>query len=141
VVVLSDGILGDQEETMDTLASSLGDARLLVVAVGADADRATVQRLAELGRGESVVVERAADIVRALQELLGSFASPVAWDIDVDWGGANVVQVVPSPIPDLYAARPLTLRAIVEGEPPSTVTVHGSTTDGQDTFSEVISVR
>ena len=130
VVLLSDGILGDEEDVLALLRSSLGDAQLLVVSVGADARRDALRRLAELGRGESVVVSDPQALVGIMTSLLKSFGSPVAWNLDVDWGGADVRDVRPARLSDLNAGRPVTVRAIVDGAPPPRVRVRATTADG-----------
>lgn len=140
VVLLSDGILGDEEDTLRLIESELGDARLLVVAVGADANREAARRIAERGRGEALVVGDARALVASVTGLLDSFASPFAWDLAFDWGPAVVTRTTPSPVPDLYAGHPLTLRATFEGEAPEVVRVTGATTAGPGTFAQEIPV-
>jgi Ca-activated chloride channel family protein len=128
--VVTDGMLGDTERVVNTLGEQLGEARLLVVGIGSDASRATIQRLADLGRGEVVLVPEATALVSALTRLLGAFSSPVAWDLDVEWGGAGAKSVQPSRVPDIYAGRPLALRAVLDAAPHAPIRVRGTSVDG-----------
>lgn len=140
IVVLSDGIVGDEKAVLDLLADPAFDARLLLVSVGSDARKDTLRRMAETGRGEAITVAEPSAIGQAMASLFESFASPVAWDLDVDWDGADVKDVRPARIPDLHAGRPVTLRATVEGRPPTRVRVRGATADGPDRLDLLIAV-
>ena len=141
IVILSDGRLGDEREVMDLVRDQAGDARLLVVAIGSDANRETLTRLAGLGRGESVQVSDPTAIVSAMTTLLSAFGAPVAWDLAVDWGSARVISQHPERVPDLYTDRPVVLRARIEGELPEELLVRGVTTTGAEGYAVEIPLR
>ena len=92
--------------------------------------------MAAIGRGTAVVRRgRRPRSANRSARLFDSVADPVAWDLEIDWGGADVVSVEPARLPDLYAGSPVTLRARVRGEVPADLTVRGVTTRGERTFA------
>ena len=60
---------------------------------------------------------------------------PLAWHLEIDWGGAHVESVRPTRLPDLYAGRAVTFIARVRGELPPTLKLHGTTVEGDRTFT------
>jgi hypothetical protein len=133
LVVVTDAKIGDGAAATETVRATLGDARLLIVLVGEDGDILEARRLADAGRGEVIAsgVETLAD---RMASLLDAFSSPVAWDLNVDWGSAEPRAVFPARTADIYAGRPLCMRAIIDGTPPAEIHIVGSTADGEGTF-------
>jgi hypothetical protein len=132
VVVVTDGAIGDEEAVLKLLEEQLGNARLLMVGIGAQARSTSVERVASFGRGDAIFPSDAEDLGTAMERLFGSFSQPVAWDLALDWGGAEVEWVRPHRMPDLYAGRPVTVLARVTGNLPPTLRIAGATTDGAD---------
>jgi len=138
VVVLTDGNVGDKREVEQFLEERLGEARLFLVGIGEDANEKTILHLAQLGRGTAVFAKNADQLARAVTELFAGIASPVAWDLELNWGGAEVLSIEPQRVPDLYAGRPVTIRVRVRGELPPELLVEASTMDGVRVFQAAL---
>jgi Ca-activated chloride channel family protein len=138
IVVLTDGNVGDPMEVDNLLKAELGDARLFFVGIGADVNQGNILRFAETGRGTAAFAEEATKIVSAVASLFDSVSRPLAWDLEIDWGGAQVESVEPRKLPDLYAGRPVTLFAKLRGEPPAELRLRASTADGEQEFTIVL---
>jgi Ca-activated chloride channel family protein len=135
VVVLTDGQLADEEGVLQFLAQRLGEARLFIVGIGQKPKQETILRLAEYGRGTAAFARDAATLQAVVAELFAGVSSPVAWDLQLDWGDAQVVAMEPSRLPDLYSGRPVTVFARVRGELPSDLRLDVSTMEGSRTFT------
>jgi hypothetical protein len=61
-------------------------------------------------------------------------ASPIAWDLEIDWGVMSVDAVEPLRLPDLYTGRTVKAIARVSGELPEEIAIRGFTTDGEQTW-------
>ncbi len=134
IVVLTDGMMVDEEEVVELLEQNLGSGRLFVVGIGKDVKRSTIRRLAEYGRGTAAFAVDAEAIDRVVETLFDSVASPLAWDLEVDWGAMTVDAVQPLRLPDLYAGRTVKAIARVSGDLPEEMTIRGFTTDGEQTW-------
>ena len=77
------------------------------------------------------------DLELAVEELFASISKPLGWDLELDLGSADVEEILPSRIPDLYAGRPVRVIAWVNGDRPSTMTMRMSTVSG-DRFYEIL---
>jgi Ca-activated chloride channel family protein len=135
IVLLTDGAIRDRREVMEPLQQGLGEARLFVIGIGEDVTRETILRLAEYGRGTAVFADDPEGLDEIVTAMFASVSDPLAWDLALDWGGAEVESMEPSRLPDLYAGRPVTVRARIRGELPEQVTLEASTTGGLRQFA------
>ena len=131
VVVVTDGMLQDEEEALQLLRDKLGDRRLFVVGTGTGARQQTLLRLAEYGRGAAAFAGDAPSLQAAVTELFDSISAPLGWDLEFSAAGAELEQISPSRLPDLYAGRPVRVLAWVQGDTPSRLEVKMSTRDGE----------
>ena len=138
IVVLTDGKIADEKQALEMLTEKLGDGRLFVVGIGKDVQQDTILRLSEYGRGTSVFVDDPEELEAAVSGLFDSISKPLAWDLELDWGDAEVELIGTHRIPDLYAARPVTVQARVRGQLPDEVLLRVTTTEGTKTFMAVL---
>jgi len=131
VVVVTDGILQDEEEVLQLLRDKLGERRLFVVGTGNRVRQQTLLRLAEYGRGAAAFAGDAPSLQAAVAELFDSISEPLGWDLELHADGAELEQISPSRLPDLYAGRPVRVLAWVRGDTPSRLEVRMSTRDGE----------
>ena len=140
IVVLTDGGLADEKEALELLEEKLGDARLFVVGIGKGVQQETILRLSEYGRGTAVFVAEPEGLDEAVSGLFDSVSQPLAWDLELDWGDADVEWIGTDRIPDLYAGRPVTVYARTKGQVPEVVRLHATTMDGVRTYVKSLPV-
>ena len=102
---------------------------------GEDVDEMTLMRFAEICRGTAAVTRESDDLDATTAVLFESVSRPLVWDLELDFGGAEVEWEGPEILPDLYAGRAVTVEVRVQGELPATLTLHGSTVEGERTFT------
>jgi Ca-activated chloride channel family protein len=138
VTVLSDGQIHDKKEVEQLLQENRDRFRVFFVGVGEDVDEMTLRRFAEICRGTAAVTRESDDLDATTAVLIDSVSRPLVWDLELDFGGAEVEWEGPEILPDLYAGRAVTVNVRVRGELPATLTLHGSTVEGDRTFSVVL---
>jgi len=131
IIVVTDGILADETAALKLLDERLGDGRLFVVGTGELMRQATLLRLAQHGRGAATFAGRSEELETAVAALFDSVSQPLGWDLQLDWDGAEIEEIVPTRLPDLYAGRPVRILAWVRGDLPDTLALRMSTTDGE----------
>jgi Ca-activated chloride channel homolog len=108
VYLLSDGEVGNDDEILGALERGKG-LRVYPVGIGSAPNRYLFERTAERSRGFATYVtlnESADDAVRALVE---RSTRPYLTDLEIDWGGLRVTDVVPESLPDVQAGQPLVI--------------------------------
>jgi len=135
IVLVTDGVIHDEEEALALLERELGEGRLFVVGIGPSMRQQTLLRLVEYGRGGAAFAGDGKDLELAVTEMFDTIAQPLAWDLAFEWGGAAVEELQPARLPDLYAGRPVKVLAWVRGELPPELRVRVSTMDGDRAYA------
>ncbi len=76
----------------------------------------------------------AGELESAVAELFETISRPVGWDVDLYWAGAEVEEILPSRLPDLYAGRPVRVLAWIRGDLPEAVRIRMSAMDGKHLY-------
>ncbi|MCS6880413.1 MAG: VIT domain-containing protein [Oscillochloridaceae bacterium] len=111
VVFLTDGAVGNENLVLRELTARLGEARVFAFGVGSAVNRFLLDKLAEVGRGVTEYILPGEAIELAVERFQRRAALPLLRDLHIEWGGAHVSEVLPTPLPDLYAGQPLIVMA------------------------------
>lgn len=125
VFLLSDGFIGNETQIFTAVRERLGRARMFAVGVGSSVNRFLIEGVARLGRGACGYLLHDEAPGRAVAQLFERIGHPALADVAIDWGSANVREVFPARLPDLFAGRPVVVTARYEGAPPTAVQVSG----------------
>ena len=131
IILITDGKIADEAAVLELLEEKLKEGRLFVVGIGPSPNRDAILRLAEYGRGAATFAGSDRELQDAVVELFDAISQPLAWDLLFDWGGADVEEISPSRLPDLYADRPVKVLAWVRGDLPSELRLRVSTMYGE----------
>jgi Ca-activated chloride channel family protein len=107
IIFVTDGIptVGDTETTqilqMVKTKTPKG-ARVFVFGVGYDVNTPLLDGIAVQARGRADYVKPTQNLENAVAALYRRISSPVLTDLQLDFGGAKVYDVYPTPIPDLF---------------------------------------
>lgn len=133
VVFMTDGAVGNEDQVLRELGYALNEARVYAFGIGSAVNRFLLDKLAEVGRGTVEYIFPGQAIEDAVQRFQNRAAFPVLVDLSIDWGGAQVTDVYPHPLPDLYAGQPLTVLARFHTAGTSQVKLQGRTPRGNYT--------
>jgi len=125
VSFLTDGFIGNDRDVVAFARAHLGNARIFSFGVGNSVNRYLLEALARVGRGASTFITLDESSEIAAEELYKRIEHPALTDLRVDWGGMNVVDVQPNPLPDLYLGRPVMLLGRFKGEGPAHIRISG----------------
>lgn len=112
VVLLTDGQptagVTDPDAIVDAVTAANGsDARLFTFGVGQDVNERLLRALAAANRGEAQLLAADADIAGLLTDFFRRVDRPVLTDVSLDFGGADVHEVYPDEVTDLFAGTQL----------------------------------
>lgn len=125
VVFCTDGFIGNEPEIIDAVEALRGSARVFGFGIGSSVNRFLVEGVARAGRGaaEVVALDEAPD--GAVDRLFRRLDRPVLTDLEVDFEGAQVTDLLPARLPDLFAGQPLVIAARVAGGVPTHARLRG----------------
>jgi Ca-activated chloride channel family protein len=137
VSFMTDGYIGNEAEILAAVERRLGNARIFSFGIGSSVNRYLIEGLGRTGRGVAHFVLPGDAGDKAADELYTRIERPALTDLRIDWGTMDAVEVHPSPLPDLYAGRPVVLTGRFKGDGPATVALHGKVA-GQAWKSELV---
>ena len=109
VVVLSDGLAeqGTAGELVNLINRRPKNARVFCVGVGNDVNRPLLEQVAQESGGLAAFVSPQDDLARAAAAFRRKLMRPVAADLQLKFAGAEVYDVTPAKLPDLYHGMPV----------------------------------
>ncbi|CAA9290433.1 MAG: hypothetical protein AVDCRST_MAG77-4674 [uncultured Chloroflexi bacterium] len=134
VIFVTDGLptAGPQQpdQIVENARRALGAGavrpRLFSFGVGFDVNTTLLDKLAADFGGASAYVRPDEDLEAAVSTFYGKVSSPVLTDLRLDFGGAEVYDLYPSQLPDLYAGGQLVLTGRYRRPGTIDVTLSGS---------------
>ena len=124
VCFMTDGYVGNENEIIADIKRH-PNARIFSFGIGSSVNRFLLDKMAQAGRGEVEYVALNDDGSKAAQRFHERVQNPLLTDIEVDWGGLQVRDVLPKQIPDLFSAKPLILTGKYTGSGRATIRLRG----------------
>jgi Ca-activated chloride channel family protein len=109
VLFLTDGAVSAEERALQSIRKKLKQARIFTFGIGPSVNRALLSKMAQLGRGAAEFLQLNEDIEGTILRFQDKVAFPVLTDIQLDWTGCKVWDLIPTMLPDLYAGQSLQL--------------------------------
>jgi len=107
VLFMTDGYIGNEREILAAIEDKLGNARLFSFGVGSSVNRYLLEKMAQVGRGQVTYCRHDEDPQPKIELFYERIAKPYLMDIEIDWNGLEVIEVLPQRIPDLFSAQPV----------------------------------
>lgn len=111
IIFLTDGLPTVGEQDPEKIAARAeerrGAFRVFSFGIGYDVNTFLLDRLTEGARGVTEYIAPGGDIERAVGTLAGKIASPVLTDVTLNGDGAELYDVQPQTLPDLFAGDEL----------------------------------
>lgn len=142
IVMLTDGLIGGDDEVIASLQKGLKQGqRLLVLGTGSSVNTSLLNRMAAVGRGAIAYVTEASAADSVAQRFAQKLGRPVLRDISLRWeGSGSAPEFLPALPRDLYAAEPLVVAGRQAQGVDGVVVVSGLQANGRR-FSQRLPVR
>ncbi len=142
IVLLSDGLIGNDEEVIGKIREKLEPGnRLYSFGVGHSTNRFLLNRLAELGRGTVTILPPKEDAVEVADKFFREINNPVVTNIEVKWiGEGKAPEIYPQQSPDLFASQPLILYGRKQDSKNGKLKIIGTVAGGQS-YEKVLDVN
>lgn len=124
VCFMTDGYVGNEREIISEIQKH-PNARVFSFGIGSSVNRFLLDKMAEVGRGEVEYVTLNSDGSAAAKRFHERVRNPLLTDIEIDWNGLPVTDLVPARIPDLFSAKPLIVSGRYTGSAAGTIRIRG----------------
>ena len=115
VVMVTDGLIGNERGVLASIADHLGPARLFTFGLGNGTNRWLLEEMALEGGGRATFVTGGEDPEATVQRFMEGIEKPLLSDLVVDWGDWSVDAVHPAKLGDLMAGQPMEVLARTTG--------------------------
>lgn len=124
VVMLTDGYIGNEKEIISEVGRRLSDRlRFWCLGVGSSVNRFLIDGVAEVGGGMGKVLGLDEDALPVVSDMMSRIQRSQLDDVEIDWGGLPVSEVVPEKITSLWSGQPVQISARCAVDQPTSVTV------------------
>ncbi|MEE8409783.1 MAG: AgmX/PglI C-terminal domain-containing protein, partial [Myxococcota bacterium] len=134
VFFLTDGYVGNEREIFagaERLVKAIERrgqrAKVFGYGVGSSVNRHLLDGLAKAGKGVTLYASTREDPTIPVNTFYRYIDHSILRDVEIDWGGLDIVEVYPAVTPDLFASHPLIVHARYNGAGSGTITVRGTT--------------
>lgn len=139
LLFLTDGLPTEGEIEVPGIIANVDDAapdnvRLFAFGVGDDVDTLLLDSLAQAHAGRTTYVRPGEALDEAVSGFYAGVSTPVLADLEIDFGGATVEDVFPTPLPDLFAGGQLVALGRYREGGAATLTISGQVNGQPQTF-------
>jgi Ca-activated chloride channel family protein len=130
VVFLTDGYVGNDFEVIQLVDELRGEARIYSIGVGGSVNRFILDEVAKMGRGRAEYLTTSAGMDAQARSLALRIAAPVLTNITLDLADANVLDIYPRDLPDLFQGQAVRAIGRIQGRWSGQGAVHGLAVSG-----------
>jgi len=109
VCMMTDGGIGNDFEIINAIKKNRGNARFFVMSIGNATNRYLIDKMAEVGRGQSLWITSDYKGKNASDDFYKLIANPLFTDIDISFRKLSVSDIYPVDIPDLFSSKPVVI--------------------------------
>ncbi len=124
IIFITDGLVGNEEALFAILQQDLQDRRLFTVGIGSAPNGHFMRKAAQFGKGTFTYIGTTTEVQDKMNRLFLKLEHPALTDITIQSEGSTVSNLLPNPLPDLYADEPLTV-AFRTSTLPDSITITG----------------
>jgi Ca-activated chloride channel homolog len=136
--ISTDGYITVEKETFQYVKDNLGDANFFTFGIGSSVNRYLIEGLAHAGMGEPFIVSKQNEASAIANKFKTYIESPVLANININYNGFNVYDIVPLKVPDVFSLRPIIVFGKYKGNPSGTINISGITAAGK--YSNTLNV-
>ena len=111
VIFLTDGAVGNEDQVLAEIGTSLGRSRLFTIGIGSAPNSYLMEHIARQGRGWFTHIGSETEVETGVVELFNKLESPLMTDLKVVTNGVTL-ETWPNPLPDLYAGEPVVMTSV-----------------------------
>lgn len=124
VIFITDGAIGNEQQLFDAIARGRGRSRVFTIGIGSAPNSFFMRRAAEMGRGTFTQIGDISEVTERMTAFFEKLENPVLTGLRAEVAGANLSDVSPNPLPDLYAGEPIVLAGLMD-QAKGTLTISG----------------
>ncbi len=128
IIIFSDGMSPLDPRTIES--DNIHKAAIFPIAIGDDISYARLEMLAVLNYGFVTYIDPQDNISAGMERVLSQINQPVLKDVQIEYGMANLSQIVPEKVPATYAGSSFFMAGRYENSGASALSIAGQSVEG-----------
>jgi Ca-activated chloride channel family protein len=128
IIFITDGSVGNENDLISLVNQHIGESRLFAVGIGSAPNGHLLEKVSQSGRGAFTYISTIGDVEVKMGDLLSKIEKPALMDLVLDI--SDEAEILPDPIPDLFAGQPLIVFGRTKGLSRNRATLIGKASDG-----------
>ncbi len=125
MVVITDGYVSIEKEAFQLIKNNLDQANVFTFGIGSSVNRYLIEGMAKVSNSESFIATSKSEALKVADAFKAYIESPLLTQVKLKTKGFDIYDVSPNSIPDVFAARPVTIYGKYRGKPEGTITITG----------------
>lgn len=125
MVVITDGYISVEKEAFELIRNNLDSANVFTFGIGSSVNRYLIEGMAKVSNSESFIATTKAGAQYVAEDFKEYIATPLLTQIKIKAAGFDMYDVYPQTVPDVFAARPITVYGKYRGNPKGKLIVTG----------------
>jgi Ca-activated chloride channel family protein len=125
ILFLTDGSVGNDRQLITLVKQNIGKSRLFSIGIGSAPNGHLLEQVSRSGRGTFTYISDLNEVQKKVDELFAKIENPVLVDLRLDI--SQGAEILPDPVPDLFAGQPLLVFGKTDSALPATVRLSGKT--------------
>lgn len=139
VVFNTDGYVGNDFEILDAIQKHRGFARMFTFGIGNGVNRFLIEAMSAEGKGDAEIVTLAEAADPAVERFIRRTRNPILTDVQVQFDGVVVDDVLPTAIPDVFSEKPVIVKGRYTKPGKGTILLSGKL--GKERWSKQIEIN
>jgi Ca-activated chloride channel family protein len=132
LVIITDGFIDAEARVFDLIKEKAEGTNIFPLGVGSSVNRHLIEGLSHFAGHDHFIVSHSSESVKASQRFRKIISTPVLTNIQIEASeGITLSDLLPARQPDLFEGQPLSLVGKWEGNRHGSITMSGTTGDGQ----------
>ncbi len=131
LVLISDGYIDAEAKVFDLIKNKASGTNIFPLGVGSSVNRHLIEGLSHFAGNDHFIVSHSTQGDKVKERFRKSISTPVLTNIQITAEGVTLADLLPARQPDLFAGQPLSLVGKWNGKNSGTLTLTGTTGDGQ----------
>ncbi|MFD0799199.1 VIT and VWA domain-containing protein [Maribacter chungangensis] len=125
MVVITDGYISVEKEAFELIRGNLNTANVFTFGIGSSVNRYLIEGMAKVSNSESFIATTKAGAQYVAEDFKTYIDSPVMSRIKMEGEGFDMYDVYPQSVPDVFAARPVTIYGKYRGKARGKIKITG----------------
>ena len=125
MVIITDGYVSVEKEAFELIRDHLDRANVFTFGIGSSVNRYLIEGMAKVANSQAFIATTRDNAAKVAEKFRAYIATPLLTQVKLESKGFEIYDMAPGSIPDVFAARPVTVYGKYRGKPTGSLIISG----------------